>query len=943
MRASFGGRRSLQNPFAWVLCCSVLGYFAVLHFYGVNLGEESATVFLLYRTARGELPYVEFISGYTPGYFFFHGALLRWFGEHLSVVRLPLVAVHTVNVWLLFHIGTLFLPRAWALVAALAYPALMPVVEASELSFNVPYPAWYCITFFLLGWLIITRAQATNAWRLWFVAGLLAGASFAFKPNSGLFQLALAALAASGVGASHWPSWAITVAAAVVAGVVAVFRHHLLDLVAFVFLAPFVVTVVSWLGEVASRPGKTGDAAKNLLPSMVLVAGFALVTLPWLLPYGFVLGPQRLWREVLFVGSGYEQHFYIRYDWSWPLFFFAAAGMLLLWWLPLVVGRGSFPKWCAWLFLALAGVATVTYAALAPKPEGVVQAVISAVRKGIFVLVPLAHWIPAVRALASRVFGGRHRESESFVFLSLGAQGLFWNAYPRSDFFHLAYAAPLSLVLLTRLAQECVSRWVPLLPRGTAHGLTRMVPGAALGMLLVCAIPQLRVAQEVVGFSLGWSDSLEWWDTARGAVLIRSDAAGKRQRDFAAVARWLVGHGAVDNQLWTFPDLDLLGFLAGTRHPARIGYFKSGWPGHAVEAEVVDDLKQRPPRFLVTEYPPSLFFYDAAGFFFLLKQWVEERYVVFRHVGSFRLWVERGDSILEQEAADQVVEPTRNGGPQLPVGERCDRSVLQKIRFAGNGDAVRRWVEAWVRVGARSWDVGCSRLGLRVAAELGEARVAWDLASARLAADSALYADWANALWAIALRNLLLRWQFGGADSRVRFLPLTDQQTEEFIGWLGRERDPRIRLYLVWALSTAATPELVRRVLREAMGPENGGAAVLERALLLSRLEGTAADWQWLSHHFADFPSILPALFLEWTESSTGAKTAVIEEALRSQRVAVRETAAYLTVPAGLCSACSALTGVQENDPAWQVRRAANWARKQLGCDLGCTLRAVSR
>ncbi len=934
---------SLRGRLLWLVAAGAFAYFAMLQFYGVNLGEESATVFLLYRTARGELPYVDFISGYTPGYFFFHALLYRWFGEHLSVVRLALVAVHTVNVVLLFRIGLQFLSPAWSLVAAFAYPALLPVVETSELSFNVPYPAWYCIGFFLLGWLVVERARTMDRRPLWFLAGVLAGASFAFKPNSGLFQVAFAMIAASAGLTSVSRAWGVIVAVSVVAGVIAVFRHHLFGATAFVFLAPFVVTVVAWLWYSASGKAKAGQRATALRPIACVAAGFALATLPWLLPYWFRLGTGRVWREVLFVGSGYEQHFYIPYDWTWSLFFLAGGGLLVLWWWP-VVARGRVVRWFAAAALAAVAVGVVAYAVVAPKPEGVVESVISAVRKTAFVGVPLVHWVVGLAALAAVALRRRNPEMERLVLLSLGAQALFWNAYPRSDFFHLAYAAPLSFVLGAYLAQEWVSRWVSFLATSETRCRPAWIaPAVAFGVLVVCATPQLRVGREVVSFFLGWRSALEWWNTPRALVLIRSDAAGDRQRAFAAVARWLAARQERGGYLFTFPDLDLLGFLTAMPHPTRIGYFKSGWPGHAVEAEVVDELDRRPPRFVVTEYPPSLFFYDAAGFFFLLKHWVEQRYVVEHQVGRFRLWVPRNASSGSASRSELAGGEAKAGGELTSAWQECDRGALQAIRRRSDQHSVTQWVEAWAQFGVRAWDVGCARLGLRVAGELGDAHAGWSLASVRLGTDSPLYAAWANALWNIALRNLLLRWQFGGPDARFRMTPLPPEQAEQIVQWLAHETDPRLRFYFAWVLGSAGPTEFLRQALREANRFPDAPTTALERGLLAARLEDEVGEWVRLAEHFAEFPSILPPLFLEWAARSPVAKAEVVERALHSNRAGVREVAAYLAVPLDECRPCATLQQLEKNDPVWEVRRAAAWAGKRLECRVRCTSAGVSR
>lgn len=930
----------------WFVTGTALVYFALLHLYGVNIGEESATVFLLYRTARGEWPYLDFTSGYTPGYFLFHALLFRVFGEHLSVVRLCLVAVHTGNTSLVYYLGLRFLSPGWAVVAAMAYPALLPVVETSELSFNVPYPAWYCITFTLLGWLAVARAMDTKSRSLWFLAGLLAGCSFAFKPNSGLFQLAFTTLAAVGAVAGIAPAWAAGLAGCIVAGVVAVFRYHVFGTPAFVFLGPFVVTATAWLWQ---NTGRAGDRLQEtarpslrwLQPVAYVAGGFAAITIPWLLPYGFYLGAGRVWREVLFVGAGYEQHFYIAYEWSWSLFFAALLAAEGVWWWPAVIRGATLQRLTRWLLAAVA-TAALAYAIVAPKPEGVAEAVISAVRRVSFIGLPFVHWVVGCVALGARALGRQNHWTKELVLLSLGAQSLFWNAYPRSDFFHLAYAAPLSVILCCHLAERCARRWAPCLGRPPADWWVRATATTALGLLLVCAAPQLRVCAQVVCFFLTRCTTLEWWDTPKATVLIRGDDAGRRQREFAAVGRWLAERQAQDTYLLTFPDLDLLGFLVGTRHPARIGYFKSGWPGHRAEAEVIDDLERRPPKFIVTEYPPSLFFVDAAGFFFLLRHWVEQRYAVVEHLGRFRVWAARKDDAAHQGPEKQAYDDVWSEPQQALSEPKCDRGRLHAARANADPRVVHPWVEAWLRVGLQLWDVGCVRLGLRVAAELGDAAAGWRLASARLSTASPVYGDWANALWNIALRNLFLRWQFGGTVELRNVKNFSDLQLDQVVGWLEKETDVRVRVYLASVLASHGSPQVLRRALLTVGSHGGSPPDVLQRAILSSRLEDGETEWTELAESFEDLPAIVPALFLDWAQRNKAASERVMERAFRSARPAVRETVAYASVPLEACSACPTLQWLEKRDAAWQVRWAAQWARKRLGCDSRCTSYGLS-
>ncbi|MCX8073856.1 MAG: glycosyltransferase family 39 protein [Candidatus Binatia bacterium] len=944
VQARVAGTKRVRRAVWWqaAVAAAALAYFGVLHLYGVNLGEEGATVFLLYRTARGEVPYIDFISGYTPAYFYFHALLFRWFGEHLSVVRLPLVAVHVVNALLLFRVGLHFAPPAWSVVPVAAYAALLPVVEVSELSFNVPYPAWYCIAWMLSSWLLLVKGQEdSRGWR-WLSAGLLAGLSFSFKPNSGLFQLAFTATAAAGLLARRFEVSSLVALLAVATSVAAVFRHHLLDQHGFVFLGPFLLAVVAWIAvALSAQPPTTLGTQVGLRALLLAGAGFLSVTLPWLAVYWWKLGFSGVWRDVLFVGSGYEEHFFIPYEWSWLLFLVAVALSVSAWWLPLWLRGQKRQEWSVAILVVVIAM-MVAYAALAPKPEGAEQAVISAVRRGLYIAVPTAHFVAAVGTLLLGVTRRWQALAPRLALLNIGAQALFWTAYPRSDFFHLAYAAPLSLVLLVVIGQAYSRRWARALPDRLRELFPALVPAAALAVLLVCSAPQLRVWSHVVGFLVGLTSRLEWWDTDRALVLVRADHAGQRQRDFAHTARWLLRQGARGEELFTFPDLDLLGFLVATWHPARIGYFKSGWPGHSVEAEVVDDLQRRPPRWIVTEYPPSLFFADAAGFFFLLKHWVEQRYAVQERFGSFRVWrPQTGASVPADGGGDSA--PHWKRWERKTASEECNRQALLALRGSPDPVALEQWSRAWAEFGYRTWSTGCARLVLRIAGEQANARVGAVLARVRPTPESPLYTDWANALWNVAVRNLLLTWQFGGADEDAAPPAIVPEEWADMRSWFLQERDPRLRIYLAWRLAARAPIELLWEALAVSGAEPTDLASVLERGLLAARLSSAADQWAKLASRFVNLPAILPPLFLDWARLPGSDALRVIRAASEAADPATRALSAYLTVPLGQCAFCPLLRQLLATDPDASVHSAARWARRHLGCESRCTSSSDSR
>ncbi|GIW40965.1 MAG: hypothetical protein KatS3mg076_1542 [Candidatus Binatia bacterium] len=934
------------------LALLVFVYLGSLVPYGFHLGEDGDVVYLVYRAFTGQVPYRDFGTGYTPGFFAAHAALFRLFGVDLVVLRWALAFVHSAAVFSLARLGRHVLPGPFVFLGPLAYVALMPVYRGEFAAFNVPYPAWYTVFTFAAGLLAMLRFFGTGraGWAL--LGGLFAGLGTALKPNTGAFSLAAYALAllyaapCRGRLLARAAWWLLLFGS--VAGIAAVFGFRLTNRDARLLLWP--VFALALLRAVfRARPLSRLDPP-FVRGALALGAGFFLVTLAWAVPVFRMLGPSGFLRDVLFVGSGHALFFYlpIRELGVWDVgMALVAAGAVFL-------GRyvREFPRDRVFLLLVglvLAATAGGVFLARAPMPEGLHRAVTKRLEYLAFGAALLVHWAGVLwcaRTLRQR--GARlsaesgearspERERElrwlASASLAVGAPVFYLSIWPRSDFFHWVLSAPVTVLLGTLFASRLAYRWFG--PRRWALSL------AALPLAAVVAFFAWPGVSTALRFRTARPEELAALGLRRASVLLE---AGRKRRleNLAGLVRLVESESDEGETLLGFPNLHLVNFLSGRHVPGRYGSFHPGWPDHILEAEIVSSLEAAGTPLVALNHDQQLYMGHAPLYYFLLRTYVEREYRFFRSVGSYDLFLRKGREprtellrgpapAVEVETERSCAEAVRLARRILPEDGRLLAPCWTEKDPALQEEAVTllrqsrdpRGVLPLVEALAKGTLARRARLlAVRAAGELGDARSVGGLAAAENVVRGRVREELRSALLNIVLRSFIdtFSWrERGEALAAMRSDERAREAAEEWLGHL----DPRLSLVAAWLggqLGVREAEPHLRRLLET-----NDVVVQAMAADALFRLGVTDGVVERLLESLERDEMFVPPLVLRWARAKPEEAREKLTRSFTAGNVRRKETLCF--VMAALSDAAFAPAfeaGTKVPDP--RVRCACAWS-----------------
>jgi len=551
----------------------VAAYAAALRRYGIfDYVDEGLLLVQAWRTAHGQVPYVDFHTGYGPLYFRLQAWLLSAGGW--DAIRWALVAVHGAAGALLLVLARRLAGPALAWVAvALEVAFFLPVAPGRGAPFNVPYPAWYAGLAGVALAVLLGGGSAARPWRA-AAAGAIAGVVAAMKPNSGLILAAGGGVAVVLAAPREGGGWV----ARAVLGLVALGAAGLVAPTGFTIAAWVLVPPVVALAALGRRRGVAdADALRRLVP---LLAGFVAVAGSAFAPALAALGLGGLTREI---GAGVAALYALPFP--WPAGVAAVVGLATF----AARGRGARGLGVAALALAVAAGAAGAGAPLPALRLGAEQAA--------WALVPLALW----SALAELRRDGDAVLLAPSVLAVMAALQL----YPRPDFVHLLPLGVLVLPLALRA-------WARLpLPAYVLVGLPLIVAA-------VRAAPTALV--------LGRLASGRVTHVALGASDLVIDPAGAGPLEAIARAAAAVRGLAPEESVLAFPACGIVLFVAQRSPAGPHDYFFPGRPDRAEVDALVTRLAAAPPAVAVTCAATGTALADAWGHYPALVALLTSRY-----------------------------------------------------------------------------------------------------------------------------------------------------------------------------------------------------------------------------------------------------------------------------------------------------------------------------
>jgi hypothetical protein len=648
-----------------------LGLALLLSFYvwgahhWIDLVDEGYFAYASSRVLAGDLPYRDFATPYTPGFFYLNATLFRLFGEDLLPPRFALCLARGGVLLLLYLLARRLMRPAFALIPLIVFIGQDPGPTYLEV-----HPAWCALLFSLLA--VWCGVQALERQRVaWLVgAGLAAGTAFAFKQNAGLFTLlaliglllvershpdigpaprlvrALVGLLPSGLAI---PVERLALAAffgALLLLITSLMQPHLGLLSAIVLVAPVLAlaglfTMQRLAAGRSLRAVSAVDELAGLTWRLLLIGGgFGLITLLWLIPLLAALGPAGT-PLAAFVGRVEQRGYFYPFGHLRLETLVLAVALLVV---PLVlwrIGRSARRYrralegliWLSGLVVLAAYISGRALSAYQAPTLDLLWLTADLTVNLVLYLPSLAFW-PALWLLARGDVPPA--QSRYLRWYLLAGSLLLLKQYPRMDAVHLLFAGPLlwlpGAYALSRLHRTLLQA-SPALARRPAG---RSAAFAALLTLPLAAVWPSTDARfdEITGRDLGSLVPVQRTfvnlDLPGANVLINEEQVWQLRQ---VVAR-IQAASQPGQRIFVYPGAPLFYYLSDRPNATRFNHVFPGLLSRDDELQAIGALERTPAVLVIWDAEGALY-WDSGGVHQRLTDYIWDNYEVQAEVGRY--------------------------------------------------------------------------------------------------------------------------------------------------------------------------------------------------------------------------------------------------------------------------------------------------------------------
>jgi hypothetical protein len=599
----------------------------------------------------GKMPYRDFNYQWGPYALYTCAFFLKVFGVKISAVRLLMVLTVMAITTLTYALGRRLLSPLTAFLAAF-------IVHMSLMRNTlVPYANILVIPVGLAALLSVIGYLGTGRKSFVYIAGVLCGVAMGLKLSAGLFVTAgitMALFVVTGrpdrghgnVKSKFGPTaFRLIVPLFLSANVLVLTWRHLTPKYFALFVAPVLIACLAGfihhmrVGVPDVKEGQLGYPARALAK---LFVGGLLGSLPWLAFYLFKLDAKDFSYNLVGSALEHSRHIFLAYPemdiLTAYLLAYTVSCVIIL---PVLRKKISAPLFALTMLLALGGYGWMLRDYMHLKRLFDLLGLIRNISSFLGPLVAVTASAIVIRDVIRKSDSGNdQRENVLVLILALYQVFFILVAYPHTEFTHLSWSFPTTMILFLFLfgrVQLFIRDSWPF-PRGR-------ICGRAITASLVYALPLLICIGEIVAliqpFFRFSPDLLKW--SRKEYVLLDNERADiyefvESAYQIESIDRFIQANTEEGDHIFEFPTTFFY-YYSRRKNPSRWDYFYPGlYSGR--QGEIIADIEKTKPAFVILYDNPHGWMFTYSNIkdtYAELAEYIEKHYEIERRLGYFRI------------------------------------------------------------------------------------------------------------------------------------------------------------------------------------------------------------------------------------------------------------------------------------------------------------------